>query len=923
MSEAAREFLELLHGDAPGHVALGVLSAEGKWADETYGSRQAALAVARSADEHGAQGVYVRVTTTGAAPGGKRRGSAADTVALPGLWADVDFGTVGHKTTERLPPDEAGARKIVETSGLPEPTVWVHSGGGLYPYWLLHTPHVIADNLETMQQITGISEGWQRVIVAAAADLGWTYGPVGDLPRVLRLPGTTNRKDGQERPCHVISSDGPRYTLAELTQAMLDTDRWQEAGGNTTHERGNKDSDDDAVPGDVFDVFARVVGYDEILAPHDWQPSGAVTTCGCPTWTRPGKDHRKGVSAVTHEGCTKFGRSFKCFSDAADPLPYKKNISKAHTWALLTGDERGAYRALSGVSTGERDELPGLGDDAAARIREGCEHYGVSGTGKGGGREYRSQLRMAHRFADENADALRYVHGIGWHIWDGARWADDLDGAATRAAIETIRKAKQEGLGEDAEDCEKSQGLSGMLKIAQSLKPLAVAARDLDADPFLLGTPNGTLDLHTMELRDPDPADLITKTTGTGVDMNAQGETFQRFLEGVLPDPEVRGFTQRLFGHALLGKVYENVFPVPHGPAGTGKSTFLELILDVFGDYGKAVSSTLLLATKHEEHKAELADLRGLRLGIAHETGRGKRLDTETMKRLTGGDEITARFMRQNFFTFKPTHMLAMVTNHKPVVDGDDAAAWDRIRIIPFEQRFRHTEGEDTRLKDKLALEMPAVLRWLIEGYHAYTQRGLDAPDAVKVATEEYREESDVIGAFLTACCDQGSEHTHSVRASEVFKAWREWCEENRERPGSEKAFAERLKQRGIPKKRQPGTGRQMYLGVELSLFDEATNRGDEEAHTGGVKGCEGFSDTRYAHTRARTGDDSSENPSQPFTEAPAGTCADGTCGHTECQRRPDRIPCARCAQPMTVIFEGQTAHPGCETEAGRKDTAA
>lgn len=377
VSDAVRAWLELLHGDAPGHVALGFLDPRGKWGEQTYTARHAAVSQAAAQEVNGAQGVYVRVTTTNAKPGKKRRGSARDAAAVPGLWADVDYGTVGHKG-DGLPPDEEAARKVIDTSGLPTPTVWVNSGGGLYPFWLLHTPDVITSDA-AFDLWCRLSEGWQRVIATAAGDLGWQYGTgVSDLARVLRIPGTTNRKAGQARPCRIVSADGPRYTLNELAQAMMDTGRWQPSTKPAGDTSGSPGFTQPAGGMDIFDVFAEVVTYEEILTPHGWQPSGERTTCGCPTWVRPGKHPDSGISAVAHEGCAQYGRRFRCFSEAAEPLPHDKPISKAHTWALLTGDDKTAYKAIVKAAHGDGHELPGLGDDAAERIRDGCEHHKVN-----------------------------------------------------------------------------------------------------------------------------------------------------------------------------------------------------------------------------------------------------------------------------------------------------------------------------------------------------------------------------------------------------------------------------------------------------------------------------------------------------------------------------------------------------------------
>jgi putative DNA primase/helicase len=196
---AVRAFLDTLHGDSPGLVHI---CSTGNWAGEAFDDLDAATDYAGQLDLGRPAGVYVRATTIAAAPTFGTRGSAADSVALPGLWADVDIAGPGHKA-HGLPPDEQAARRIVTESALPDPTLWVHSGGGLYPWWLFDKPHVIDGDLDAT---TALSQCWQAELGAAAARLGWTYGTgVGDLARVLRLPGTVNRKADRERPCRVIA----------------------------------------------------------------------------------------------------------------------------------------------------------------------------------------------------------------------------------------------------------------------------------------------------------------------------------------------------------------------------------------------------------------------------------------------------------------------------------------------------------------------------------------------------------------------------------------------------------------------------------------------------------------------------------------------------------------------------------------------
>ena len=246
------------------------------------------------------------------------------------------------------------------------------------------------------------------------------------------------------------------------------------------------------------------------------------------------------------------------------------------------------------------------------------------------------------------------------------------DGAPTRAAVEIVKAAVNEAeqqldgdLEKDIRKVETSSALSGILRIASCLHPLSIPAERLDTDPYLLNCDNGTLDLQTGELRAHNPDDLITKITGCEFDPRAHGSSFETFLGEVLPKDDVRGFVQRVVGQALVGRVEEHVLPILTGIGSNGKSTLVELLLKTFGDYGIMADPELLTEHTYSVHPTGQADLRGVRLAVTQETDEGRRLAAATVKRLTGGDKIRARRMRQDFFEFDPSHTVLLVTNHQ------------------------------------------------------------------------------------------------------------------------------------------------------------------------------------------------------------------------------------------------------------------
>ena len=442
---------------------------------------------------------------------------------------------------------------------------------------------------------------------------------------------------------------------------------------------------------------------------------------------------------------------------------------------------------------------------------------------------HRGHLRMAERFVDDHGDLLRHVHGIGWHQWDGARWKPDEERVDIEAAIATTKNTlahvldmpagkERDELYADVRKSESASGIDGMLKLASALKPISVASRALDADPYLFNTPDGTVDLEAGTVKDNDRDDLITKVSAgpIGDELNAEWE---KFLERILPDPDVRSFVQRLFGYAMLGKQTEHVMPIFTGTGANGKGTIRDALMHAFGDYAIEVDPSLLMESKHEKHGAFKMRLRGARLAFCSETEKGRRFAEATMKRLVGGDPIEANYMHKNPITFDPSHTLIMLTNHLPAVSGDDPAVWRRILVVPFDVVIPEDE-RDGNLPARLKAAAPAVLAWAYQGWQEYQQQGLNPPQAVRAKTEEYRADSDALGRFLN---ERTIENPHGVvKARELFTAWSNWCHANgikAEEIGSEVSFAASMKTRGFEKKDR-NIGR-VYLGLMLAGSEE------------------------------------------------------------------------------------------------------
>jgi putative DNA primase/helicase len=419
-----------------------------------------------------------------------------------------------------------------------------------------------------------------------------------------------------------------------------------------------------------------------------------------------------------------------------------------------------------------------------------------------------AQLGMAVKMGKRYKNKLLYVHPMGWHRWDGRRWAKDADGEARRAVHNIIKRERAELKSLPMEDqlkrskeiarFETASAITGILTEATVLQEFSVTVADVDVDPWLFNCANGTLDLRTMELHGHNPADRITKVASGGYHPGAESELWNDFLATVLPNNDVRAYWQRLNGLALLGKVNgdKEILPIATGDGANGKTTAVETVSFAMGDYAQPAEPELLMVRRNDAHPTGIADLLGKRLVTMSETKEDRRFDIATMKRLTGGDKLKARFMRQDFFEFDPSHLLIMYTNHLPRVDDDTPAVWRRIRVIRFGVEIPQ-EQRDEELKDRLQLAADAVLTWLVEGWKDYRVNGMRTPQAVMVETERYKGESDAIGRFIKDECLEAP--ALSATTGALYDRYLSWAARENLHSLSKIAFGRALDRKGFP----------------------------------------------------------------------------------------------------------------------------
>jgi len=443
-----------------------------------------------------------------------------------------------------------------------------------------------------------------------------------------------------------------------------------------------------------------------------------------------------------------------------------------------------------------------------------------------------TDLGNAERFVDEHGERVRYCHPWGkWLVFDGRRWVPDDAGLVEAMMKATVRNIYREAaaaeddkerkaIADHAKRSEARKRITDALHLAKSEAGIPVSPSELDADPWLLNCENGTIDLRPGELREHRREDLITKLIPTTHDQEATAPTFEVFLERILPSEPVRRFVQRAVGYAATGIVSEEILPILHGVGANGKSTLINACMEVLGDYAIQAAPDLLLA-KRGSHPTELADLFGARFVASVEVEEGRRLAESLVKQLTGRDPIKARRMREDFWQFDPTHTVFLATNHRPEVRGTDHAIWRRIRLVPFTVTIPRAE-QDKALPEKLRAELPGILRWIIEGCRAWQREGLGEPREVLAATGQYREDMDVLAAFIADRCVVHP--SASAGATPLYNAYKEWCEEHGETKEKQTKFGLRLRERGFRDDRDSKTRRKIWRGIGLFSNEDPPN---------------------------------------------------------------------------------------------------
>jgi putative DNA primase/helicase len=512
---------------------------------------------------------------------------------------------------------------------------------------------------------------------------------------------------------------------------------------------------------------------------------------------------------------------------AADDEEWRDRVRAAHDAAIAhqKGERARGYPALKELFSEKVAEkaaewlaykdMGAQQDDPRSEFRNHLKEKAHAGSAKASN-DIVTEDSAAQEFVDLHGDGLRYCHTRGsWFHWDGICWKQDDTGRAFDFARKLARRLSEDQDERKRYITNKTNFSAGVERFSKNDQTVAVTSEYWDRDLWLLGTPGGTVDLRTGALRPSSPEDGITKTTAV-TPGNSGCPLWLNFLkEATNGDDGLIRFLQQWCGYSLTGVTWEHALLFVYGTGGNGKGVFLNTTAWVLKDYAAVSAMETFTASNNDKHPTDLAMLCGARLVTASETEAGRAWAEARIKQMTGGDPITARFMRRDFFTYVPQFKLTIIGNHKPTLNNVDEAARRRFNIVPF---IHKPSSPDLQLPEKLLAEAAGILQWMIDGCLDWQKNGLVRPACVIEATEEYFSDQEVFPRWLEEECITGG--TISEASSVLYRSWSEYARSLGAKPGTQADFKEGMRKAGFAYRKRNNV--REFCGVALKPTDGA-----------------------------------------------------------------------------------------------------
>jgi P4 family phage/plasmid primase-like protien len=723
----------------------------------------------------------------------KPRGIAIIGGAVSGNLERIDFDAPGIYDQWLELASQCGYSDLIESLPLVKTP---REGSGHHIYYRCSEP---------VQGNQKLAARWSSVdnkphgIIETRGEGGYTLAP-GSPPQCHETHRTYDLIRGDLANIPIITPD-QRTALLEMARSFNEYVHETKVQGRTT------EATDTTMPGNDFNARGD---WRSVLTRAGWRHCwnrGEVEY-----WRRPGK--ARGISATWNYLGSQV---FYVFSTSAHPLQDLTSYTPFGLYATLEhgGDYTEAARALRADGYGSEAESGVIVHKSTGADDENFDAILA--------KRPLTDLGNAERFLARHRDTVMHCPQLGWLVWDGMRWKQDDTGQVTQYAAKTVRSIVGEAgtlknddhrkaLLKHARASESANKIANILILAKSW--LSVSHEDLDPDPWLLNCTNGTLDLRTCELLDHRRDNHITTLAPYPYEPDAPCPKWLAFLDLIFQGNQALiDYAHRAVGYALTGVIRDQCLFFCYGHGANGKSTFLGATRGILGDYGLNTPSETLMVKQNEGINNDIARLRGTRMVTSVEPDEGKRLAESLVKQLTGGDTITARFLHKEYFQFQGSFKLFLGANHKPGIRGTDEGIWRRIKTLPFIMRIpddQQIKGYEDILREE---EAPGILAWMVRGCRDWQRHGLEEPSEVTEATAAYRADMDYLGPFLSEQCLIGPRLT--VPANELYRAYVDYCETNKEKPTSAQMFGRLLSDRSGIERRRLGRGNE-YLGIGL-----------------------------------------------------------------------------------------------------------